>query len=586
MATLLRGSVKGSPNRFHLNQLSRQPSRLTQFQDGLEIGKKCSNTFVPACVGILFLSLRTKVSRPLWLVTRGCGSVSVIDVDSFPWAYGVDAEVPLSPRYLANELATCLVNAGKAAEHTEAMPLAHELLNNLSKEFGYILALGSKDRAGRLDGLMDLSSPEGNPSRELRRRLHQALDNMVRWFAHDPVTHLADFSVADARRFAARAVIRKRQLRSLCQSSVAFSTIPPSLTGGEEASVDAAAVHGLKEWCFETIRHYFLLDRDLRTKWLTGKREERFRVTVLTHPLRRLVEERHGQSLPRLSEDDWVVAVCEAAERVLVDRPRILDVGSCTNYFGQHHGDVLEVTAVDLAPGHSSVLACDFLELPVGPPDSVEMEGPLGGLPARHFDGIVMALFFSVLPSPQARGVATAKARQLLKDSGQGLLIVADTKGTVGLHSNEAARKSEWVAAVEANGFKLASDPQLHLSQEQVKGRNGYWQRAFCWSFWTDSSQEVPSKPVPIPVISDTRKHRTLSPERVLARRLREEKRQARARKAALLKAAKAKCGAAPCAGKVNCFPGSSLRSAFDGISIGIVFSSQMMATQLKRLNC
>ena len=313
--------------------------------------------------------------------------------------------------------------------------------------------------------------------------------------------------------------------------------------------MDAAAVHGLKqwskafkEWCFRTVCYYFLLDSELRCRWLTGSRSERFRVTVLTHTLRKIVAQR-DQNLPRLSPDAWASAVRNAAAEVLVDRPRFLDVGSCSNYFGRIHGESLDVTALDLAPGHSSVLGCNFLELKIGSGSHMKIyDGPEGlvaeELPANHFDVVIMALLFSVLPSPEARGIAAAKARKVLKDSGRGLLIIADTKGTVGCHCDLAAKTSKWVKAVEANGFKLASDPQLHLSREQVKGRNGYWQRSFCWAFWTDEILSGQA-PVPVPILSDLRTPRSLSPERLQAQQMREAKRQARARKAQLLELAK-----------------------------------------------
>ena len=479
-----------------------------------------------------------------------------VDNGSLVWAKGIESELPLSPTYLAKELAPSLLETGKAEGQKEATLLAHKILTQLSYEIGHILTLPAAERAGRLDGLMDLSPPTGNLGRELRRRLHQALDNMVRWFLHAPNVHLADVRgdpVQNLRTFASMAVIRKRQLRRLCQSSVAFSTSPPSELEEEEASVDAAAVHGLKQWskafkefCFSAVRYYFLLDADLRSKWLTGRRAERFRVTVLTHTLRKLVADRGQQNLPRLSADAWSSVVKSAAAKALVDRPRVLDVGSCMNYFGRLHGDCLDVTAVDLAPGHPSVFGCNFLELTIGSSLKTK-DGPEGlvaeELPAGHFDVVIMALLFSVLPSPEARGIAAKKARQVLKDSGRGLLIIADTKGTVGRHCDPAARSSKWIAAVEANGFTLASDPQLHLSHEHVKGRNGYWQRSFCWAFWTDDMLQHmrSSQPVPVPLLSDVRKPRGLSPERLHAQRLREEKRKERARKAQLLELANVK---------------------------------------------
>ena len=486
-------------------------------------------------------------------------------------------EVPLSPTYLAQRLAPSFQEQG--ASPSEATALASELLSQLSLEIGHCFALPHADRGGRLDGLMDLS-PACGP-REFRRRLHQALASMVRWYLHDPAVHLSDIRVGassqELRTAASNAIERKRSLRRRCQSSVAYSTSPPSLESleGEEieefADVDAAAVHGLKqwskafkEWCVEAVRNYFLLDPSLRSRWLTGRREERSRVSVLTHELRRLATRRFAQGLPRLGEEQWAALVQRAAQDVLVHRPKLLDVGSCTNYFGRLYGNILDVTALDLAPGHPSVLPCNFLELRIGPGEQdLGLQGlngdrPALEQPASHFDVVIMSLLFSVLPSPEARGIAAAKARRLLKGSGHGLLIVADTKGTVGTHRKN--RSSAWVQAVEANGFQLASDPQMHLSKEQVKGRNGYWQRSFCWSFWTS---HCPREPVPIPLLSDDRKPRALSAERLQAQQLRDEKRRLRSRKAELLKQAKAARRVAEVVAKVGVaapsLPGSCL---------------------------
>ena len=473
-------------------------------------------------------SWRTTLSFSLGL-TR-CRSASRGLADGYlHWADDVASELPLAPKYLATDLAACLIDAGKA-EGDSAVLLANQLLKELSLEIGSILTLNARERAGRLDGLMDLSP--ASDKRELRRRLHQALCNMVRWFRHDPSRFLADLDPAaeELRSYVASAVARKRELRRLSQRSVAFSTSPPS-SGDEEANVDAAAVHGFKrwsvafkEWCFQSIRYYFLLDPGLRSKWLTGQRAERFRVTSLSHALRRLVL-RLERPLDPIA---WRSAV-QAEAAVLVERPRVLDVGSCSNWFGRHYGESLDVTALDLAPGHSSVHRCDFLKLTIAP--MATKEGQLVSLPAEQFDVVVMALLFSVLPDDEARGIAASKARALLKSNGHGLLILADTKGTLGLHSDPVARQSDWVRAVEAHGFKLASDPQLHLSREHVKGRNGYWQRSFCWSFWTTE----PRRSMPIPVLNA--KTPRVPPERLRAQELRDERRRARARKAALLKA-------------------------------------------------
>eukprot|EP00438_Fugacium_kawagutii_P033295 Skav219624 [mRNA] locus=scaffold628:186573:189220:- [translate_table: standard] len=557
--SILDLATRGSCRLSCPSDLSSRPSRHPVGRNDFCSAAVGRNDFCSAACFLCVGWVRTVPRR------RSFTRVSVRDLalendGNFVWATDVHSELPLAPSYLVKSLAPCLVETGKAHGELEATVLAQKILSFLSLEIGHLLSLPASQRAGRLDGLMDLSAPQNR--REVRRRLYQALDNMVRWFLHEPSVHLSHLDLQNGhedsialRSFSAMAIERKRQLRRLCQSSVAFSTSPPS-GEGEEASVDAAAVHGLKqwskafkEWCFETIQFYFLVDEGLRSKWLTGRRQERSRVTVLTHALRQVVAQRAQQNLPKLSAEAWSSVVQNAASEVLVDHPRLLDVGSCTNYFGRLHGDSLHVTALDLAPGHSSVLSCNFLEVKIGSGSDIKThDGPDGlvaeELPAHHFDVVVMALLFSVLPSPEARGMAAAKARRVLKDGakgrGRGLLIIADTKGTVGRHCDPAARNGEWVKAVEANGFQLASDPQLHLSRDYVKDSkgNGYWQRAFCWVFWTAPTSPH-AAPVPVPVLSDLRKPRSLSPERLEAQRMREAKRQLRARKAELLELAR-----------------------------------------------
>ena len=550
--------------------LSPAVAALSDLPHGQPLRRKCQskmrwNSFWTASAAALLTrrQVRTKSSVTVFgtALTRMGGALVARTSDDrssnegqYAWVEGVLDEVPLRPAYLAARLAPALPQAGDVAE---ASSCAARLLGELSLEVAHILTLPALQRDARLDGLMDLSPiPADTPrAREQRRRLYQALDNMVRWFLHDPESYLdvsGDASTEELRSFAASAIVRKRSLRRLSQSNVAFSTRPPSdiiPSSEEEPDVDAAAVHGLKqwskafkEWCFETVVRYFLLDPEVRSRWLTGGRAERSRVSVLTGELRKAIAAKHLEGSLPLIQEEFASLIRQLADRVLVDRPRVLDVGSCNNYFGRLHGQSLDVTAVDMAPGHYSVLACNFLELPISPHgSSFQLErGPLGGpgyeaksLPAGHFDVVIMALFFSILPGSEARGMAAAKARQLLKKTpGLGLLIIADTKGTVGRHADSEARNSAWVAAVEANGFQLAKDPQLHLSKEHVKGRPGYWQRAFCWTFVTAPPAESCAA-TSIPLLSDARPRR-IPPERLQAQQRRQAKKRAREQKAQL----------------------------------------------------
>merc|ERR1712008_64219 len=112
--------------------------------------------------------------------------------------------------------------------------------------------------------------------------------------------------------------------------------------------------------------------------------------------------------------------------------------------------------------------------------------GHLQRLPAHSFDVAVLPLLLSVLPGPDARAAVIAKVRKLLrKGPDRGLLIVADTAKTIGRHNDRTSRTGSWVRAVEAAGFKLLHDPQMHLSRKHEPSYGGFVQRAACWSFVT-----------------------------------------------------------------------------------------------------
>ncbi|CAK0845409.1 unnamed protein product, partial [Prorocentrum cordatum] len=464
------------------------------------------------------------------------------------WEAAAGSEVPLRPPHLLRRLAPAAAACGVAEGRVEAA--CADLLAELSVAVAGLLRLPSSQRRGRLDGLLDMSSPDPkeHPGRTARRRLHQALGSLVRFVLHDPGAHLAGFAEAAAspgglRRFADGLLERKGSLRALCQSAVAFSTVPParrgadaSAAGGgpeERAQPAAAFVHGLKQWsrafhdwCAEAVAHFFLLDPVARRSWTAGPRDARSRVTVLTDELRRRSAAARVRSGARLADPAWAELVREAAGEVLLPigaRPRLLDVGSCGNYFGLVHGERLDVLPLDLAPAHPSVHACDFLELVVDPPGAEQQRildehgrPTVRRLAAGGFDVVVMSLLLSVLPGAEARGAAVAKARRLLRERpGRGLLIIADTAGAVGRHADAGARRSGWVSAVEANGFRLARDPQMHLSRLRERGPGGVFShRAFCWTFTTGPCPPGGAGPRPVPLRGEERRPRPLAPER------------------------------------------------------------------------
>jgi len=196
--------------------------------------------------------------------------------------------------------------------------------------------------------------------------------------------------------------------------------------------------------------------------------------------------------------------------------PRLLDVGSCGNYFGLEHASRFEVTALDLAPAHSTVFACDFLELEVGPPGcSAEVDlpsstravdaGRLLRLPSGSFDIVVLSLFLSYFADPAVRGAAVAKARRLLRPDDRGLLIVADSAAALGRFNDPKVQRGRWVDAVEGAGFRLLKDPQMHFSRLRDRA-TGVMNRAACFSFATTGAP--PSLP-PLPIhFMDAKRHR------------------------------------------------------------------------------
>ncbi|CAE7217616.1 unnamed protein product [Symbiodinium sp. CCMP2456] len=85
------------------------------------------------------------------------------------------------------------------------------------------------------------------------------------------------------------------------------------------------------------------------------------------------------------------------------------------------------------------------------------------------------------MPDPNTRTLVISKARELLTEE-PGLLVVADTVAAIG--RPRAGPPPEWVLNVEAAGFKLIRDPQMHFSTLR-DARTGVVNRASCFSFKT-----------------------------------------------------------------------------------------------------
>ncbi|CAK9058551.1 unnamed protein product [Durusdinium trenchii] len=360
----------------------------------------------------------------------------------YPRGRGSSQQAEEAFRYLGPRLAEGFDSIGQ--EYNEG--LCRAFLEEAARVVDRMLSSrGPAVRKAMLDGLVDLRPPGSreSPPRTRRKRIHQALLNLCRYLLDDE-QRLKDLasqgSTSAMRRFVPEVMDEKRRLRQLSrrfgqlhQEVLRASGRPAPLLA--QLYRDAARENMRKrwnvafhEWCVEAICHYYLLDPELRERWL-AEPGRRSRVSVL-------------------SSD-------HLGPEVLPSGPlKLLDLGSCANYFaGRAHFDV---TAVDLAPAEETVLRGDVLELTVGPVGSepVFKDGCLVQLPAKAFHVAVLALLLSYMPEPLDRARVLAKVRQLLQEP-TGLLIIADTVPTLGRYSEGLP---PWTSTVEAAGYRLLHD--------------------------------------------------------------------------------------------------------------------------------
>jgi len=120
---------------------------------------------------------------------------------------------------------------------------------------------------------------------------------------------------------------------------------------------------------------------------------------------------------PNISDQDFTT--------VKVDKPRLLDVGSCYNPFGRL--GLFDVLALDLAPACSEVLQCDFLSVSIGE-KTPDRSIPVTQLQAGSFDIVVFSLLLEYLPCSQQRYKCCEKAADLLCRGGLLFIITPDSK--------------------------------------------------------------------------------------------------------------------------------------------------------------
>jgi salicylate hydroxylase len=156
---------------------------------------------------------------------------------------------------------------------------------------------------------------------------------------------------------------------------------------------------------------------------------------------------------------------------------RLLDVGSCYNpLISMPNSQQFNVTAIDLYPKSSSVLQCDFLNLRIGPADSMPIieNGVLKQLPAGSFDVVTMSLVLSYLPTPELRLQMIKKARELLVSPGYngyphraGILLLVEKTSIFHMKNNltehsYASMIHAWKQGIQATGYDILHYKQLH----------------------------------------------------------------------------------------------------------------------------
>ena len=134
----------------------------------------------------------------------------------------------------------------------------------------------------------------------------------------------------------------------------------------------------------------------------------------------------------------------------LVEKVRLLDVGSCFNPFQEF--TEFDVTAVDIAPAVDEVFECDFLNVNVADERSQSTENPreIIGLPRAHFDVIVFSLLLEYLPTSDQRIACCEKAYRLLRKEGLLIVITPDSKH---VGANAKLMKT-WRYALALMGFQ------------------------------------------------------------------------------------------------------------------------------------
>ena len=217
------------------------------------------------------------------------------------------------------------------------------------------------------------------------------------------------------------------------------------------------------EWCTATAREFFLMDQSVRERWLARDPATRSLITVLAPEMKRRMQAARTRANAPGKPGHHTIAHDVAALLLpkLGSRLRLLDIGSCKNFFGERYPELFETTALDQCPADSSVFECDFLNLEIvtraskgddAHPQFASEEGSGAGqlewLAQHSFDVAVISQVLSFIPDADARALVVEKTRQLLRSDESGILLVVEPVRVI-RHAG-----AQLIAAIEARHFR------------------------------------------------------------------------------------------------------------------------------------
>lgn len=186
----------------------------------------------------------------------------------------------------------------------------------------------------------------------------------------------------------------------------------------------------------------------------------------------------------RLESGALVPSEWRGADR---DRPLLVDVGSCWDFFRRFDAS-FRVVALDLCPRRDEVLTCDFLGMRIGAPDEAIVTAPVdpGGMGARRLESLpagaanaaILSLVLSYVPTPRQRGEMIRRCREILADDGRGILCIVTPHSTDRGHVPHRALPvlREWRDAIESVGFervRYERHPSVHCLAYRTVGKGG-----------------------------------------------------------------------------------------------------------------